>query len=100
MYRWDYPRLMTIKAFTSLQLESFPSSTIVKSFDVPINMDDIPLIIQKYPNVLHVSIMYNKDISIKLFTLYPKLKSIAVVVNDSETIPKDKRFFIIRQRKK
>lgn len=98
MYWWDYPRMINIKVFTSRQLGSFPSSPIIKSFNVPINMDDIPLVIQKYPNVEHISIMYNKDISIKLFSSYPKLKSISVVVDISETIPRDKRFYMIRQR--
>jgi hypothetical protein len=98
IYWWDYPRIINIKALTSFQLEWFPSSLIVKSFHVPITTDDIPLIIQKYPNLEHISIMFNKDISIKLFASYPKLKSIAVVANNSETIPNDHRFYMIRQR--
>ena len=94
MYDIDYPNLIRIKAFTSLQLESFPSSLVIKSFDVPINVDDIPLIIQKYPNVDHISIMYDKGVSSKLFTLYPMIKSITLVIDASETIPEDERFYI------
>ena len=94
-----YPRMLEIRAFDKRNLSLFPPSNILEVFDVPVDIDDVPFILNLYPNVYFITIVHNKPISNEDFLRlanYPKLKRIKILTNNPREIPKYKKFYIAK----
>lgn len=102
MFPWDCPKINIIEAFSRDNLRLFPVSEKIIEFIVPIKIDDVPFVLEKYPNIEHISIVYNEKIlteNLQGLTEYlqgkSKIKRINVITNNPKLIPTSNKFHII-----
>lgn len=67
----------------------------MRAFDVPMDIEDIPIVLEKYPNVELITVVHNRNISNEEFLSlnnYPQLQRIIILTRTHELVPFSTKF--------